>query len=288
MRALRNLARSAGRDAEPLSETITAAVMRLRGEGASPAELQQLLDRLRVMPVLTAHPTEAKRRTVMVKLARIAAQLHDLDTVALTPDEWTNTVDLIAEEIAALWQTDETRSRQPSVLDEVRNSLYYIEHTLFELAPRLHVEMRRALRDAYPSATFACRRSCASEAGSAAAAMAIPSSPSPSPRRLRAQKALALRLYRGAIGAMYGTSQHLGAVRRVGRTAASLIDDAARFPAEAVRFADAIPPSRIARRWRSSIRSCWRPRRAAAVPERRPALPFTEYHRPGSSWPICG
>ncbi len=228
-------------------------------------ELQQLLDRLQVMPVLTAHPTEAKRRTVMVKLARIAGRLHELDTVALTPDEWRDSIDLIAEEIASLWQTDETRTRQPSVLDEVRNSLYYVENTLFELAPRLHVEMRRALADAYPGVEFSLPPFLrigswvgGDRDGNPFVTLAV------TEETLRTQKALALRLYRGVIDGMYGVlsaSQRLPACPMSCGSAWPRMPRS--FPPKRSALPNAILASPTARRWRSSTRSCW-PRKGAA------------------------
>ena len=242
VRALRNRARANHSDGDPMRETISAAIMDLQRQGVTAGQVQQLLDRLLVMPVITAHPTEAKRRTVMVKLARIAGKLHELDTVALTPDEWTAAIDLIAEEIASLWQTDETRTHQPSVLDEVRNSLYYIEHTLFELAPQLYIEMRRALAEAYPGHDFSLAPFVhigswvgGDRDGNPFVTLAV------TEETLRTQKALALRLYRAVIDAMYGvlsTSERFGVS---GELRASLSADAALFPVEAQRFAARYP-----------------------------------------------
>ena len=88
--------------------------------------------------MFTAHPTEAKRRTVLAKLNRIEETLHRLDIHALTPAEETAATAALREEIVSLWQTDDGRSRPPTVLDEVRNGLFYFEDTLFDLdAPDL-------------------------------------------------------------------------------------------------------------------------------------------------------
>ena len=109
----------------------------LRESGVSPTEVQALLDRLLIMPVFTAHPTEAKRRTVLTKLARIADVLRELDLASPTPEEERAAHEALREELVSLWQTEETRAYQPDVMDEVRNGLYYFETTLFDLAPEL-------------------------------------------------------------------------------------------------------------------------------------------------------
>jgi len=147
VRRLRSRAWSAHDAGVPMPETIAAALAHLREAGLVAAEVQALLDRLAILPVITAHPTEAKRRTVLIKLGRISEDLHRLDTHALTPAERRNTLDAIAEEVTSLWETDATRSRQMTVLDEVRNALYYVEHTLFDLIPDVVGEAKRALAD---------------------------------------------------------------------------------------------------------------------------------------------
>ena len=110
-----------------------------------PEELQTLLGRLLVMPVFTAHPTEAKRRTLLTKLGRVAETLHAFDFHSPTPDEARGRVLSLREEIVSLWQTDDTRTYRPSVLDEVRNGLYYFESTLFDLAPEIERRLGEAL-----------------------------------------------------------------------------------------------------------------------------------------------
>ena len=63
-------------------------------------------------------------------------------------------IERIQETIVTLWQTDETRDRRPTVLDEVRQGLYYFENTLFDLVPDIYHELKTALREIYPGETF--------------------------------------------------------------------------------------------------------------------------------------
>ena len=136
IRILRRRAREAHERGEPMGETIAAAVRRLRdGRHRAPGEMQALVSRLLVMPVFTAHPTEAKRRTVLTKLGRIADALHRLDFASPTPEEAEALMDLVREEVVSLWQTEETRNYRPIVIDEVINGLWYFETTLFDLVP---------------------------------------------------------------------------------------------------------------------------------------------------------
>src|SRR5262249_58041098 len=107
---------------EPVGETLAAAVRELRQQGLSADEMQELVRRLQIRPVLTAHPTEATRRTILTKQGRIAEALSFLDQQGPTPEEAERTADLLREEIVSLWQTEATRTRSPAVIDHVRNS----------------------------------------------------------------------------------------------------------------------------------------------------------------------
>ncbi|MGB0389077.1 MAG: phosphoenolpyruvate carboxylase, partial [Ardenticatenaceae bacterium] len=138
----------------PRGESIPAAILRLREEELSATQIQSLLDHLFIMPVFTAHPTEAKRRTVLTKLNRLGEILHQLDFHKLTPDQEAAAMDRLREEMASLWQTDETRARKPTVLDEARNGLYYFDSTLFELVPQIYQELEQALASYYPESSF--------------------------------------------------------------------------------------------------------------------------------------
>ena len=113
-----------------------------------------MLHELLVIPVFTAHPTEAKRRTVLFKLKTMADILSELDAVDLMPAERIEKEERLRENIVLLWQSDEMRDRPPTVLDEVRHGLYFFETTLFDLLPEIYREMEKALAESYPGEEF--------------------------------------------------------------------------------------------------------------------------------------
>ncbi len=138
----------------PVAETIANAVRRLHAEGLSADEVRGLLRELLIMPVFTAHPTESKRRTVLHKLKTIADILREMDSVDLLQVERQAREQELREHIVLLWQSDEMRDRPPTVMDEVRNGLYFFETTLFDLVPQIYREMEKALADTYPGEPF--------------------------------------------------------------------------------------------------------------------------------------
>src|SRR5439155_5218134 len=99
-------------------ESLAAALDRL--EGVPQAQLEE---RVSLELVLTAHPTEVTRRTVLVSHLRLAELLDELDDPLLTESRRGRIEAALAGEITLLWQTDEVRSRRPRVVDEIRNEL---------------------------------------------------------------------------------------------------------------------------------------------------------------------
>jgi phosphoenolpyruvate carboxylase len=114
------------------------------------ARMQEVIDRLEIMPVMTAHPTEAARRTLLMKHRRIADLLAAFDRKDLTRREREQLREQLATEIEMIWQTDEVRQTQPTVLDEVGNGLYYFDTTLFDALPTLLEELERQLAEYFP------------------------------------------------------------------------------------------------------------------------------------------
>lgn len=92
---------------------------RIKAAGLTKQEIQAVVDHLKVRPVFTAHPTEAARRSVLIKLRRIADFLYSPVHPRLR--------ERLAEVVDLLWQTDELRLERPEVLDELRNALYYLD-----------------------------------------------------------------------------------------------------------------------------------------------------------------
>jgi phosphoenolpyruvate carboxylase len=242
VRVLRSRARESAARKVPLAETVAAAVQDLRDQGITAAEMQDLVRRLSIMPVFTAHPTEAKRRTVLTKLARVGDTLEALDAGLPEPDEQEAAVETLREDVVALWQTDEGRSHRPSVLDEVRNGLYYFERTLFDLAPTLGDSVRRALARYYPGETFdlpVFLRFGSWIGGDRDGNPFVTAAATE--ETLREHKTLVLRLYQRALERMHG---QLSVSERVGvspELLASLEEDARLFPDEAKRAADRYP-----------------------------------------------
>jgi phosphoenolpyruvate carboxylase len=134
---------------EPRAESILAALNELKQAGVDPQAIQRWLDSALILPVFTAHPTEARRRTTLEKLRRIAdvVERESAGLGSLVPDDAARA---IVEEIVGLWQSDEVRIVRPTVLDEVKNGLYYFDASLFDLIPRLYRDLERALREYYP------------------------------------------------------------------------------------------------------------------------------------------
>ncbi|MHB1499638.1 MAG: phosphoenolpyruvate carboxylase [Candidatus Dormibacteria bacterium] len=127
-------------------ESLAACVAAVRaavGDGA----LADLLSRLEVRPVLTAHPTEARRRAVVEALRRISELMERGDSLGRTSGEHMDAERGLYEQVTILWRTAQLRHTAPTPLDEVRTVTAIFDETLFELVPRLCRALERALVD---------------------------------------------------------------------------------------------------------------------------------------------
>lgn len=134
----------------PRLESIGAAVRDLAHANIPAAEVHALLAGLRIRPVFTAHPTEARRMTLLRHLRRIADLVSGVGSEAAGPSERRDVTRRLYAEVTNLWQTDELRQRQQTVLDEVRNGLYYFDSSVFEVTARLYRDLKEALAQEYP------------------------------------------------------------------------------------------------------------------------------------------
>jgi len=134
-------------------ESLADAFAQLDHGGVEEAALQAAGARLRVELVLTAHPTEATRRTVLEAHRRVAALLARLDDDGTPGSERRRVEAGLAEEITLLWQTDEIRSKRPRVVDEIRQGLWFFEQSFWNAIP----DLERALGDRLQGAGEALR-----------------------------------------------------------------------------------------------------------------------------------
>ncbi len=148
-----------------LDDSVAEAVRRIWRTGRGLDEIVELIGRLAIAPVLTAHPTEARRRTLLVALRRCHRLVERLDDPRLTPDEDRDIRRRLREEISLLWRTADLRSVAPTPLDEVRTAMTYFDETLFTVAPRLY----RAVDGALDPLAAAERRRSLGRAGRLAA-----------------------------------------------------------------------------------------------------------------------
>jgi phosphoenolpyruvate carboxylase len=142
VRRVRKRARSAS--AGGPDGSVEQAVRRLLRED-SPERSQALLGGLSIGLVLTAHPTEARRRTTLVALRRVSVLIDRLDDPRLTPNEDAEIRRRLREEIALLWRTSALRTERPTPLDEVRTALLFFDESLFTVTPALYRTLDRAL-----------------------------------------------------------------------------------------------------------------------------------------------
>lgn len=135
---------------QPLGGSVGDAIASLQKEGVTSAQMQTLLDQLSIELVLTAHPTEARRRTVVAKIQRIAYLLDQIAGERLTPREQEKARASIQAEIISLWLTDRDRTTQPAVTDEVRTGLYFVDNIFWDALPLLYEDLEYALATYYP------------------------------------------------------------------------------------------------------------------------------------------
>lgn len=122
--------------------------------GVDAKDVHGQLTSVRIRPVITAHPTEAKRVTVLEKHRRTYLLLLELDQQRWTERERAGIIAKLRDEIALLWVTGELRLERPTVEQEVAWGLHFFHETLFDGAPDLLKKLDRALRQHYPGEAF--------------------------------------------------------------------------------------------------------------------------------------
>ena len=137
----------------PQRASLASALARLKREGLRAGALQRVLDDMNVGLVLTAHPTEALRRSIRLKHVRIGELLEALESPHLTWKERRRLEERLAEEITILWQTDELRVRRPEVKQEIERTLLFFENPLISATLEAYREFEDELARQFPEDT---------------------------------------------------------------------------------------------------------------------------------------
>jgi phosphoenolpyruvate carboxylase len=152
IRRKRDYERTSGEVVQPGS--IESIIQDLKNKNIPNDEIQQILQAISLELVMTAHPTEAMRRAVLDINLRISSDMMELDNPSLTQRERELLREKLLGEVLNLWQTDELRDRKPTVIDEVRNGLYFFDETLFDVLPDVYHELERCLNKYYPNESW--------------------------------------------------------------------------------------------------------------------------------------
>ncbi|WP_407067637.1 phosphoenolpyruvate carboxylase [Marilutibacter alkalisoli] len=137
--------------ASPQPGSLREVLGSLARSGVGAEELLELLPRLRIEPVFTAHPTEAVRRALLEKERLIVGCLVDDIDRGLTPAERRADRDRIRQALTASWQTAEAPAAKPSVADEFEHVGFYLSEVLYKVLPVFHEAFDEALNESYGS-----------------------------------------------------------------------------------------------------------------------------------------
>ncbi len=135
---------------QPRRGSLREAIGMLKDAGLTAADLRALLDRAEIRLVMTAHPTEARRRTVLEKQARIFRVLRDLDERVGSPAEEERIRKRLAATIAELWSSNDVRAIRLTVIDELQAILIHFRTTLFDVLPEIYRDLEEAIAEHYP------------------------------------------------------------------------------------------------------------------------------------------
>lgn len=149
--------REQDRHPNPISESIGASIQQLKAAGLDASQVQQALNQLDVELVFTAHPSEAKRRSIRSKLRRMRQCLEDMDRKDLLPRERATIMARLRADLTVLWQTEFLRPMRPSVLEEVERGLSIMPR-LWEVVPDIYQSLRLALVREFPEHEFTLPR----------------------------------------------------------------------------------------------------------------------------------
>src|ERR1700749_3326455 len=144
---IRRMRHSSKAAESPRPGTLARRLLHARTAGMSTANLRKFFDSALVSPVLTAHPTEVRRKSTIDREMEIATVLDQRERLQLTPDEVTTSDEQLRRAVLTLWQTNLLRRTRLTVLDEVANGLSFYDYTFLHEVPRLHCRLEDRLNE---------------------------------------------------------------------------------------------------------------------------------------------
>jgi len=206
---------------------------------ADPETVQRAFEDVLVEPTFTAHPTEARRKTVKSQLRSVADELETLDQQLLTGKEQRQHEEELAATVTSLWQTRQVRQRRPEPFDEALNVQWHLEHVLFDVVGEVYREFEHALDDGLDASLDVPKllefRSWAGSDrdGNPYVTREV------TERTLDRQRRVVLEKYLEALDDLVDVVSHDGSrLSHTDRFAAQLDENRDRFPAAADRVAD--------------------------------------------------
>ncbi|MBL8091913.1 MAG: phosphoenolpyruvate carboxylase [Anaerolineales bacterium] len=142
---------------EPVHESIGEAIKILKQRDVSAEEVSKLLENLFIELVLTAHPTEARRRTILSNTQRIEKLLKEINQEGISSREKEAIRASLHSAISTLWLTDRSRAEKLSVTDEVKTGLYFVDSFFWNTIPLIYRDLEKALEKYYPEIKISTR-----------------------------------------------------------------------------------------------------------------------------------
>lgn len=138
--------------AAPQVGSLALALQRLKRAHISPSKLQSFFRKARMSPVLTAHPTEVQRKSVLDTQLALSRRLAARDRLDMTPEEEYDNTEAMRRDIISLWQTNELRAFKLTVADEIENGLTYYRYTFMRQLPKLYLDLEKLCGDYFGAA----------------------------------------------------------------------------------------------------------------------------------------
>ena len=134
----------------PIHDSIDEAIVQMKINGVTAEQMSELIAQLQIELVLTAHPTEARRRTILSKIYRVTHLLRSMNAPCPLPEETEVDLQELLTEITLLWLTDRNRTTQLTPIDEVKTTLYFVGQIFWVALPEIYERLETALDKHYP------------------------------------------------------------------------------------------------------------------------------------------